>query len=190
MAACKKNAARRGAHIVFVDESGFLLIPILRRTWARCGHTPHVYHRYRHDRISVISGVSISPQRHRLGLYFRCHRHNIRHPEVCGFLRHLLQHLRGPVIVVWDNASIHKGEPIAALLRRFPRLDIEFLPPYAPELNPDEGVWANAKGRLANGRPDDIAVLHQRLYATLRGIKHSPPRLRRCVRQTPLSLFL
>ena len=67
----KKNAARLGAHIVFADESGFLLIPSVVRTWAPEGQTP--IHRHRQgprDKISVISGISLSPQRQRLGLYY------------------------------------------------------------------------------------------------------------------------
>ena len=130
--------------------------------------------------------VSRTPARR---TYFRCHRHNIRHADVCDFLRHLLRHLRGHVIAVLDNASIHKGEPIRELCSRYPRLHLEFLPPYTPELNPDEAVWANAKARLANGRPDDLDALYRRLYATLRALKQSPRRLRRCVHQSELSLF-
>lgn len=148
---------------------------------------PRVYHRYRHDRLSVISGLSVSPGRRRVGLYFRCHRHNIRHPDVCDFFRHLLRHLRGQVIAVLDNASIHKGEAIRELCRRYPRLHLESLPPYTPELNPDEGVWADAKARLANGRPDDLDALYRRLYATLRTVKQSPSRLRRWIHQSELS---
>ena len=166
------------------------MIPTLRRTWAPRGQTPRVSHRYRHDRLSVISGLSVSPVRRRVGLYFRCHRHNIRHADVCDFFGHLLRHLRGHVIVLLDNASIHKGEPIRELCRRFPRLHLEYLPPYTPELNPDEGVWADTKTRLANGRPDDLDALYRRLYATLRALKQSPRRLRRCVHQSELSLFV
>ena len=125
-----------------------------------------------------------------MGLYFRCHRHNIQQADVCAFLRYLLRHLRGHLIVLVDNASIHKGEPIRELCRRHPRLHLEFLPPYAPELNPDEAVWADAKARLANGRPDDLDTLHRRLYATLCALKRSPGRLRRCVHQSELSLFV
>jgi transposase len=186
----KKNATRWQAHLVFLDESGFLLIPTLRRTWAPRGQTPRVSHRYRHDRLSVISGLSVSAVRRRVGLYFRCHRHNIRHADVCAFFLHLLRHLRGHVIVLLDNASIHKGEPIRELCRRYPRLHLEYLPPYTPELNPDEGVWADAKTHLANGRPDDLDALYRRLYATLRALKQSPRRLRRCVHQSELSLFV
>ena len=124
-----------------------------------------------------------------MGLYFRCHQRNIRRREVLTFLRHLLRHLRGPVIVVWDNAPIHKGAAVRDLCCRFPRLQLEYFPPYAPELNPDEGVWSDAKGRLANGCPDDIEQLYRRLYRVLHGLKRSSRRLRRCVHQTPLPLF-
>ena len=112
LAAGKKNATRWRAYRLFVDESSFLWIPTLRRTWASRGLTPRVYHHYRHDRLSVISGVSISPVRQRVGLYFRCHRHPIRQPGVCAFFRHLLRHPRGHQIVLLDNASIHTDEPI------------------------------------------------------------------------------
>ena len=94
------------------------------------------------------------------------------------------------MIVLLDNASIHKGKPIRELCRRYPRLHLEFLPPYTPELNPDEGVWADAKARLANGRPDDLDALYRRLYATLRGLKQSPRRLRRYVHPSELSPFV
>ena len=60
MAAGKKNATRLGAHIVFVDESGFMMIPPVRRTWAPIGETPILRHYYRRDRISVIGGLLAS----------------------------------------------------------------------------------------------------------------------------------
>src|SRR5205807_917128 len=66
----KKNAARLGAHIVFADESGFLLIPTVVRTWAPQGETPiHRHRQGRRDKLSVISGISVSPKRRRLSLY-------------------------------------------------------------------------------------------------------------------------
>lgn len=86
MAAGKKNATRLGAHLVFVDESGFMMIPPVRRTWAPVGDTPIVRHYYRRDRISVIGGLSVSPERRRLGFYFRMHAKNIAQEEVHDFL--------------------------------------------------------------------------------------------------------
>ena len=186
----KKRATRLGAHIVFVDESGFMLIPPVRKTWAPRGRTPIHRHHQRHDRISVISGISVSPKRKRVGLYFKLHPKNIRHPAVCEFLRHLLKHLRGHVMVLWDNGSVHKGEPIRELCKRFPRLHLERFPAYAPELNPDEGVWSSAKNTLANGRPDDIDKLWEHLVDTLSDFAQSQRSLRACIHESDLPPFL
>lgn len=190
MASDKKKAARMGAHIVFVDESGFQLTPSLRRTWAPRGRTPSVRHWQRRDKVSAISGLSVSPARKRVGLYWQLHRDNARRDEVCGFLRHLLRHLRGRVIVVWDNSNTHKGEPIRELCRDFGRLHIEALPPYAPELNPDEGVWASLKGVLANGCPDDVDELARDLVDSLCELKRCPATLRSCFHRSDLPPLL
>ncbi len=191
MAQGKKNAIRLGAHLVFVDESGFLLVPTVHRTWAPRGVTPIHRHLYRRDKISVISGISVSPLRSRLGLYYQLHvKKNINQSAVCDFLRHILRHLRGPVIVLWDNGKIHKGDPIRDLCCRSPRLRLELFPPYAPELNPDEGVWNLSKGSLANGRPDSVIELRAHLVTTLRKLRCSPKKLRAGVIDSKLPSFL
>jgi transposase len=137
----------------------------------------------------VISGVSVSPGRRRLGLYWQLHTKNLQQPEVCAFLRHLLRHLRGPVIVLWDNGKIHQGLPLRHLCHDFPRLRLERLPAYAPELNPDEGVWKLAKGRLANGRPDVIGELRADVAGSLKTIARSPRLLRGCFEGSELPPF-
>lgn len=190
MASYKKNAERLGAHIVFVDESGFLLIPNVRRTWAPKGQTPVHHHRYKRDKVSVISGISVSPGRQRLGLYFNFHLENIGHEQVCDYLRYLLQHLRGHVIVVWDNGTPHKGKAIRELCRRFPRLHLEAFPPYAPELNPDEGVWTHAKRELSNSRPDEIWELVDFVLDSLSSLACSQPLLKACIEHSDLPPFL
>lgn len=175
---------------MFADESGFLLIPTVVATWAPRGCTPVVRHRYRRDRISVISGVSVSPTRQHLGLYYHLWFGNIGQEEVREFLRHLLRHLRGPVIVLLDNSSIHRGEPLEDLLRRHPRLHIEPFPSYAPELNPDEGVWSLAKRDLANGRPDHLDDLITDVIRSMERIRTSQRCLRGCFLQSDLPPFL
>jgi transposase len=191
MAAGKKNATRLGAHIVFADESGFLLIPLVAKTWAPQGQTPiHRHRQGRRDKISVISGISLSPKRHRLGLYYLLFFDNIGQEEVCLFLRELLRHLRGPVIVLLDNSSTHQGEPLRKLLRQHSRLSIEHFPAYAPELNPDEGVWSLAKRELANSSPRDIDELMEGMLRSIDGIRDSPEKLRGCIMQSELPSFL
>jgi len=186
----KKNAARLGAHIAFADESGFQLIPSVRRTWSPRGQTPIIRYLYKHDRISAISAVTVSPGRQRLGLYFQLHQKNIRRPEVCQFLRHLLKHLRGHVIVILDNGRPHSGEDIRKLCKKIPRLHLEYFPAYAPELNPDEGIWSQAKHALANGRPEKLDALSVVLTKTLLHLKNSPAKLRWCIHQSDLPPFL
>lgn len=175
---------------MFADESGFLLIPNVVKTWAPCGCTPVLRHCYRRDKISAISGVSVSPQRQHLGLYCQLWFGNIGQEEVCVFLRHLLRHLSGPVIALLDNSNTHRGEPLDELLRQHARLHIEHFPSYAPDLNPDEGVWSLAKRDLANGCPHDLDELMKDLVRSIGHTQKSQPRLRGCILQSELPPFL
>jgi hypothetical protein len=87
----------------------------------------------------VIGGLSISPRRRRLRLFLRWHPDaNIGELEVTAFLRALLRHLRGDVIIVWDRLNAHRSRLVRAYVERRQRVTLEFLPPYAPELNPVE----------------------------------------------------
>lgn len=190
MAAGKKNAARLGAHIVFADESGFLLIPTVAKTWAPRGQTPLIRHRTRRDKISVISAVSVSPRRQRLGLYFRLYKANLNQLRVCEFVRQLLRHLRGPVMLLLDNSTIHHGNPINTLCRKRRRLRVAYFPGYAPQLNPDEGVWSLSKRTLANGRPDNLAELTLQVRRTLNRLRRRPDLLRGCITHSELPPFL
>ncbi len=106
------------------------------------------------------------------------------------FLRELLRHLRGPVIVLLDNSSTHKGEPLRQLLGRHPRLHIEHFPSYAPELNPDEGVWSLAKRALANSCPNDLEELIEDVIQSINRIRNSTHKLRGCIMQSELPSFL
>ena len=167
-----------------------MLIPSVHKTWAPRGQTPIIRHHYQRDKISVISGISVSPRRRRLGLYWRfLVKQNFTHPDTLEFLRDLLRHLRGHVIVLWDQGRIHKGEPIRVFCRQFPRLHLEHFPAYAPELNPGEGVWRLAKARLANGRPDDVNKLLANLSASLLRIARAPALLRACILKSELPFF-
>ena len=176
---------------MFADESGFMLIPNVVRTWAPTGQTPiHRHRQGRRDKISVISGISLSPRRHRLSLYYRLFFDNIGQEEVCGVVRALLRQLRGPLILLRDNSSTHKGNPIAHLQPQHPRLHIEYFPSYAPQLNPDEGVWAQAKRELANSCPRDVDERMEDILRSIDGIRSSPQKLRGCILQSDLPSFL
>jgi transposase len=189
LAPCKKNAARLAAHLVFIDESGFLLIPSVRKTWSPVGQTPIFHHRYRHDRISAISGIAVSPKRFHCTLYCQLYQDNIQGEEVAVFLRHLLKQIHGHLIVLLDNGTIHRGDPVQELLTRTSRLHLEAFPPHAPELNPDEGVWNHLKRTLANGRPDSQDELMDVLADEICRLAASQSLLRGCIEQSELPPF-
>jgi transposase len=186
----KKNAARLAAHLVFIDESGFLLIPSVQKTWSPVGQTPVLVHRYSHDRISAISGIAVSLKRFHCTLYCHLYKDNIQGEEVAAFLRQLLRQIRGRLIILLDNGKIHRGDPVHELLSRTSRLHLEPLPPYAPELNPDEGVWNHLKRKLANGRPDTQSELMDVLADEICRLAASQSLLRGCIQQSELPPFL
>ena len=139
-------------------------------------------------RVSAIGGVSISPGRRRLGWYLQFHvDQSVRQQEVITFLRHLLGHLRGRLVVVWDRLGAHKGKALRSWLGRCRRLHLEFLPPYAPELNPNEYGWAHLKGgELANYCPADADELHGSVLVAARSARTQQDLLRSFVRATKL----
>jgi transposase len=177
----QKKARRRKAHLVLIDESGLLLNPLVRRSWALKGNTPVIGGDGGHrKKVSVIGAVSVSPTARHLGLYFATLPDGYFTAEgVVRFLRDLLEHLRGKVIVVWDRGPNHKGPAVRAFLKRNRRLRLEMLPPYAPELNPVEQVWGWLKfGQLANVVPDGLTDLDDEIIERLVELKFDPGLLR------------
>ena len=181
MAAHSKRARRLGAHLVFIDESGVLLAPLVRRTLAPKGQTPILKHRAKQrDKVSLIAALTLSPRNQHLGLYFSTLiNDHFESTAVDWFVRELLKHLRGPVIVIWDRGNMHRGLAIRQLQADFPRLTLEFLPPYAPDLNPVEQVWTFLKWhRLSNFAPADTKELEQKAFDELFGVRKNQQRLR------------
>jgi transposase len=172
-----------------MDESGFMLQPVVRRTWAPVGQTPIHYSWDRHDRLSVISAITLSPKQGRLGVYFDIHPENIDTPKVVDFIAKLRRTLGRRLLVIWDGWSVHKSA--ARLLReRFPKtVHLEFLPPYAPELNPVEQVWSHTKyADLANFIPEDLEHLTLATWLSLTKKHHDPDLVRSFFDHTGLSI--
>ena len=113
-----------------------------------------------------------------MGLYLRFQQNNFQSPHVAAFVQALLRHLPGPVILLWDNGSIHKGPLITQLQRDYPRLHIEPFPGYAPELNPAEQVWNDFKGHTANSLFRDERHLRLKLHDNARRVRRSQAKLR------------
>lgn len=122
--------------------------------WPHAARRPVLEAWDRRDRISAISGVTLSPVRARPGLYFDLlpvHR-TVHAEEVAEFPRGLRRRLRGPFTGVWDRHTIHsRAKAVRAYLAKHPEIVAEDLPAYAPQLNPDVWVYSWTKyGRLAN----------------------------------------
>jgi putative transposase len=166
---------------VLIDETGLFLNPTVRRSWALRGQTPVIGGDGGHrKKISVIGAVTVSAVARRVGFYFATAVDGYFSAErVVAFLRDLLRHLRGKVIVVWDGGGNHKGPVIREFLRRNRRLRLERLPAYAPDLNPVEAVWSWLKwGRLANFVADDLDELDDWVIEYLVALKYDPNLLR------------
>jgi len=182
-----REAYDRDAYLLLWDESGFFLTPTVRRTLAPRGKTPVLTCWDRRDRLSAISCISLSPVQGRPNLYFRVLDHNAKGEDVVEFLRDLRRAL-GPLTVVWDRNQIHsKAKVVKAFLKAHPDVVAEDFPGYAPDLNPDEGVWGWTKyGRLANLAAEDVEVLWDHVIEELVELKFRPYLLKAFIRQTGL----
>jgi|CZKI01.1.fsa_nt_gi transposase len=158
-----------------------MLTPNVRRTWAPVGQTPILRRSYRPDWVSVISAITISSARQWIGLYFRCHRDNISGERVVEFLRMLLRHLRGEVVLLWDSAKFHRNEAVRLYLCRCRRFHLHHFPAYASELNPEEQVWTQTNQALANSTPTNIDELEKGVPQKLLQLQHSPQLLWSCI---------
>jgi transposase len=193
VAAGKKNAARLSAWLAFIDESGLLMAPLVRRTWAPRGATPVLYQRTRsHQKVSVIGALCVPPTRDRVHLYFRLHQNaNINAQRVVAFLRHLDRQLAAPSVIVWDRLQAHRAHAVREFLLTHEHVRTVFLPPYAPELNPIEYLWGYLKmNPLANAPifdPDELAVTAR---CHTRALQHHPELLQSFIQHSPLSLRL
>lgn len=183
-----RAARRRGAHLVFLDESGFQLTPTVRRTWAPRGSKPVHDCSHKRERLSAISCVTVSPKARRLNLYFTLLPHNAHGEDVVAFLRQLRRHL-GKQTVFWDGSRIHrKSKVVQAYLAKHREILTEDFPPYAPELNPDEQVWGWSKyGRLANLAARDGEELAEHVAEGLTHLQKQPNLLASFVKKTKLA---
>lgn len=168
LATDQKKARRRGASIVFLDETGFRLQPVNRRTWAPRGQTPVQRAWDRYDRLSVIGAITLASTRRRIGTPFQIHADNIRTDEVVDFIRQLRKQLQRPLIICWDRWQVHRSAARRIAQSRLQNIDFEWLPAYAPELNPVEPRWSHTKySDLANFMPDDVSHLKRNVRSSL-----------------------
>jgi len=165
-----------------VDESAFYLLPGVVRTFAPRGQTPVLRLPLTRYHLSAISGITRDGR-----LLLRVQARAFKSPDVVAFLRQLLRCLRGKLLVVWDGAPIHRAHPIKDFLAAgaAKRLRLEQLPGYAPELNPDEGIWHYLKHvELRNVRCQDLEHPDDELRRAVKRLRHKRSVIRGCFHQS------
>jgi transposase len=189
----KKNAARVGAALLFLDESGFLMMPLVRRTWAPRGQTPLLRHRTNsYRKVSAIAALAVSPERDRVQLLFRLHpQANINAGSVLSFLKHLSRHFQCPIFLLWDRFMPHRARLVQNYISRKKDWSSEFLPAYSPELNPTENIWCYLKtNSMANETLYELEDLTKSARRHGRILQRREPLLRSLLKHSPLFLRL
>lgn len=169
---------------MFVDESGFYPLPSVVRTYAPTGRTPVIKELLTHDHLSAISGITPEGK-----LYLMVQEQPYRSPDVVRFLRHLLRHLPGKLLILWDRSPIHRSGVVKEFLAggAAARVHLELLPAYAPELNPDEGIWSYLKGvEMKNLSCHSLAHLRHELRKAKERLRHKQQVIRACFQQPGL----
>ena len=178
----KKKAQREGRLIVFVDESGISERPTRVRTWAPKGQTPIIQFHFNWTHVSVIAGLT------RTNCLFRLHEGSIKKEEIVEFLKALKAHLEQPLLVIWDGLRAHRSRLVREYLDSLDgHIQIAFLPPYAPDMNPVEYLWAWLKRHaLANYCPNNLSELHTTARNKLKSAQKRPSIIAACWMQATL----
>src|ERR1017187_1329912 len=184
LAGSKKNAAKQGRIIVFIDESGLSERPTRVRTWAPRGQTPVLQYHFNWHQLSVIAGISFRR------FYFRLFPGAIKGAQIIEFLNALGRQIRKPLLVIWDGLPAHRSALVREYLDALKgAIQIEQLPAYAPELNPTEYIWGHLKHHeLANRCAGDFADLKTGARNRLRSMQRRPTLIRAFWHQAELPL--
>jgi transposase len=165
-----------------VDESGISERPTRVRTWAPIGQTPIIQFHFNWTHVSVIAGLT------RTNCLFRLHEGSIKKEEIVDFLKALKAHLKRPLLVIWDGLKAHRSRLVRDYLDGLHgHIQITFLPPYAPDMNPVEYLWAWLKRHaLANYCPDNLSELHTTARNKLKSAQKRPSIIAACWQQATL----
>lgn len=167
-----KKARLERRILVFVDESGFYLLPAAVRTYAPRGETPILRVFQTRDHLSVMSGIT--PH----GWLFTMTRFDAMNgSDSIHFLKHLQSQTDRRLLVIWDGSPIHRSLEVRAFLANgaAKQIHLERLPAYAPDLNPDEGTWRHLKRvELRNVCCFDLVHLHQQLNLAILRLRRKP----------------
>ena len=156
------------------------------RTYAPRGQTPIIKVPLTYDHLSVMSGLTLRGQ-----LFTMVRTYALTSLESVLFLKQLQRYVGPRLLAVWDGSPIHRGTSIRAFLaeKGAPAVHLEQLPPYAPDLNPDEGVWQLLKTvELGNVGCSDFDHLYHELYLAIRRLRRDPTLLQTCFAGAGLAL--
>jgi transposase len=182
VAGAQKKARREQRLIVFIDESGLSERPTRARTWAKRGHTPIIQFHFNWTHISVIAGLT------RTSCMFRLHKGSIKKEQHVEFLQALRAHLKRPLLIIWDGLKAHRSKLVRDYLDSTDgAVQMAFLPPYSPDLNPVEFLWAWLKRHaMANYCPDNLTELKATARSKLKSAQHRPSIIAACWAQAEL----
>jgi transposase len=186
LAGVEKKAVEEGRTIVFIDESGVYLLPMVVRTYAPCGQTPILKEFLSYKHLSLIGAVT--PQGK---LFLTVYAHSITSREVVLFLGQLLRMIAGLLLVIWDGIPSHRSRIVKAYLAdgAAKRIHLEQLPGYAPDLNPTEWVWSYLKlADLANIACDHLQDLEVLIKNSKRRMQRRPQLIQSFVRNAGYEL--
>ena len=168
-----------------MDESGVYLLPGVVKTWAPRGQTPVLHHHLTNDHLAAISAVSPDGD-----LYFQVQQRAYDSAAVLRFLAALHHAVPGKLLVIWDGAPIHRSELVQAYLDAHQGwLHVEPLPGYAPDLNPDEGIWRYLKYvALKNHAFATLGKLEVAVHEALQHIRQLPEIVKATFREAGLAI--
>lgn len=131
----------------------------------------------------------MTPHRRRVRLGFRVHDHNLRTADFVRYLYALHREHRGPILIVLDRLNVHRAAVRQVRARGAQWLSVEWLPAYAPDLNPVEALWSHAKySALANFVPDDVDHLEDAVIEAVGDVHFDQPLLRSFFQAAELNL--
>jgi transposase len=164
----KKRAKRLGAKIFFSDEAGFQSDPVLGRTYGLKGHTPVVTTSGQRQSLNVISAVNARGE-----FWAVTYTGKLNAESFVVFLQNFMGSQSGKIFLVVDGHPAHKANAVKSYIQSLKgRLELHFLPPYAPDLNPDEFVWSYMKNNGVSKKPlKKNESLQSRTDQDLNGIK-------------------
>src|SRR3989441_3662736 len=164
----RRRAKKHGAKIYFLDEAGFRSDPVLGRTYGLKGHTPVVATSGQRQSINAISAVNAKGE-----FWYNVYSGKLNASRFVEFLQDLMKGRRERVFLVVDGHPSHKAKLVQAYVQSLGgKLELHRLPPYAPDLNPDEFVWAHAKTNGVSKKPlSKNESLRERVESDLEAIK-------------------